>query len=122
EQLRKLKVTSDDLNCHFYFSGHGPGRRDFAEFIGERIPEKRQPLEIISPFFADNADHQVLRGFLKRYSRVSVLLPLDQHGHALVDRASVYDKLPDDKTQWSSWKTEAIRPFIARGQYRRLHA
>jgi len=117
-----LETTADEPSCAFYFSGSGAGRIHFDAFIADQVhPEA--PLEVISPFFAVEGDNQVILNLLKRYPSVTVLLPLDEHGQALVDRKSVYEALPNEMVTWGRW-SESIRKshLDPKAGYRKLHA
>lgn len=117
-----FETSADDPSCSFYFSGSSSGRIHFDSFIAEHTDAKA-PLEVISPFFAAEGDNQVILSLLKRYPSVTVLLPLDEHGQALVHRESVYESLPDETITWGRW-SESIRKSHLDPQsgYRRLHA
>ncbi len=119
---QSLKTTADDPNCTFYFSGSGAGRTHFDAFISKQANDEA-PLEVISPFFAVEGDNRVILNLLKLYPSVTVLLPLDEHGQALVDRKSVYEALPNDTIIWGRW-SESIRKshLDAKAGYRKLHA
>lgn len=117
-----FETSADDPSCSFYFSGSSSGRIHFDSFIAEHTDAKA-PLEVISPFFAAEGDNQVILSLLKRHPSVTVLLPLDEHGQALVHRESVYESLPDETITWGRW-TESIRKshLDPKSGYRRLHA
>lgn len=117
-----FETSADDPSCSFYFSGSSTGRIHFDSFIAEHTDAKA-PLEVISPFFAAEGDNRVILSLLKRHPSVTVLLPLDEHGQALVDRESVYEALPDETIIWGRW-SESIRKshLDPKSGYRRLHA
>lgn len=117
-----FETSADDPSCSFYFSGSSSGRIHFDSFIAEHTDAKA-PLEVISPFFAAEGDNQVILSLLKRHPSVTVLLPLDEHGQALVHRESVYESLPDETITWGRW-SESIRKshLDHKSGYRRLHA
>lgn len=117
-----FEASADDPSCSFYFSGSSSGRIHFDSFIAEHTDAKA-PLEVISPFFAAEGDNQVILSLLKRHPSVTVLLPLDEHGQALVHRESVYESLPDETITWGRW-SESIRKshLDPKSGYRRLHA
>jgi hypothetical protein len=119
---QSMEPTADEPSCAFYFSGSGKGRISFDEFISEQVNAKA-PLEVISPFFAVEGDNQVILNLLKRFPSVTVLLPLDEHGQALVDRKAVYETLPNDTITWGRW-SESIRKshLDPKAGYRKLHA
>jgi hypothetical protein len=118
----KFEATRDDQSCSFYFSGSGKGRNHFDAFINEHAGADA-PLEVISPFFAVEGDNRTIIDFLARYPSTTVLLPMDEHGQALVDRASVYEALPREAITWGQW-SESIRKshLDPKAAYRRLHA
>lgn len=116
-----LEASADDPSCSFYFSGHGSGRVHFDSFITDNTPAKTQ-LEVISPFFAAEADNRVILSFLNRHPGVTVLLPLDERGQALVDE-SVYEALPSESITWGCWSDSIRKSHLdQKGGYRRLHA
>ena len=117
-----FETSADDASCSFYFSGSSSGRIHFDSFIAEHTDAKA-PLEVISPFFAAEGDNQVILSLLKRHPSVTVLLPLDEHGQALVHRESVYESLPDETITWGRWSESVRKSHLdpKRG-YRRLHA
>lgn len=117
-----FETSADDPSCSFYFSGSSSGRIHFDSFIAEHTDAKA-PLEVISPFFAAEGDNQVILSLLRRHPSVTVLLPLDEHGQALVHRESVYEALPDETITWGRW-SESIRKshLDPKSGYRRQHA
>lgn len=116
-----LEASADDPSCSFYFSGHGSGRVHFDSFITDNTHAKT-PLEVISPFFAAEADNRVILSFLNRHPAVTVLLPLDERGQALVDE-SVYEALPSESITWGCWSDSIRKSHLdQKGGYRRLHA
>lgn len=117
-----FEASAADPNCTFYFSGNGAAHRHFDTFIAEHT-DADMSLEIISPFFADDGNNRTIIDFLGRYLSVTVLLPLDEQGQALVDRQSVYEALPRESITWGQW-CESIRKshLDPKSPYRRLHA
>lgn len=117
-----LEASTADPDCTFYFSGNGSAHRHFDTFIAEHT-DADASLEIISPFFADDGNNRIIIDFLGRHPSVTVLLPLDEQGQALVDRQSVYEALPRDSITWGQW-CESIRKshLDPKSPYRRLHA
>lgn len=117
-----LEVTADEPGCAFYFSGAGSDRLAFPRFLDEQAPE-RGALEVISPFFPEQGDNQIIQDFLARFTHTTVLLPRDEQGNALVDRATVYEKLPGQQVCWGQWRPELLDSHYAgKERYRRLHA
>lgn len=117
-----FEASADDPSCSFYFSGSGAGRTHFDAFIVGHT-DAEAPLEVISPFFAAEGDNRTIVGFLRRYPSVTVLLPLDEHGQALVDRQSVYQALPGETISWGRWSESVRKSHLdQKGCYRRLHA
>jgi len=114
-----FEASADDPSCSFYFSGSGTGRTDFDAFIAGHT-DAGAPLEVISPFFAAEGDNRTIVDFLRRCPSVTVLLPLDEHGQALVDRQSVYEALPGETISWGRWAESVRKSHL--GSYRRLHA
>jgi len=117
-----FETSADDPSCSFYFSGSSSGRIHFDSFIAEHTDAKA-PLEVISPFFAAEGDNQVILSLLKRHPSATVLLPLDEHGQALVHRESVYEALPDETITWGRWSESVRKSHLdPKSGYRRLHA
>lgn len=117
-----LEASADDPSCSFYFSGHGSERVHFDSFITENT-DAMAPLEVISPFFAAEADNRIILNLLERHPFATVLLPLDELGQALVDRESVYEALPRDMITWGRWSDSIRKSHLdQKGGYRRLHA
>lgn len=117
-----IEETADDPSCSFYFSGSGAGRTHFDAFIAKRT-DAEAPLEVISPFFAAEGDNRTIVNFLVRYPSVTVFLPIDEHGQALVDRQSVYEALPRETISWGRLSDSVRTSHLGqKGSYRRLHA
>lgn len=121
DAAQSLVTTAADPSCSFYFSGRGTERIHFDTFIAEQT-NAEAPLEIISPFFATRGDNLFILDLLKRHPSVTVLLPLDEQGQALVDRQSVYEVLRDENVNWGRWSERIRKSHLPNGGYRRLHA
>ncbi|MGZ3853437.1 MAG: phospholipase D-like domain-containing protein [Flavisolibacter sp.] len=118
-----LATTSNDPNCSFYFSGAGSDRISFSRFIQDNT-QLGSPLEVITPFFSEQGDNKAVTEFLALFSEVTVLLPTDDRGNALVDENSVYKTLPSKTVHWGQWRTEwqTSHLKINESLQRRLHA
>lgn len=117
-----LEVTADEPGCAFYFSGAGIARHDFTRFIEQNASE-REALEVVSPFFSEQGDNRIIQDFLSRFTHTTVLLPSDEQGNALVDKTTVYEKLPGQHVCWGQWRSELLDShYGGKERYRRLHA
>lgn len=117
-----FEASTADPNCSFYFSGNGAAHRHFDTFIAEHA-DAAAPLEIISPFFADDGNNRIIIDFLGRYPSATVLLPLDEQGQALVNRQFVYEALPRESITWGQWSESVRKKHLdPKSPYRRLHA
>lgn len=121
-RLSKWKDGTCNDNCSFYFSGAGHGRSSFPSFLAPVILN-RGPVEIISPFFAEEGDNKKLVEFLKSFDNVSLFLPTDDTGAATMTKP-VYQDL-SKHAQWCDWNTELAKNFSLRKNEeleRKLHA
>jgi len=118
EHVASMSETPDDPCCAFYFSGTGDNRQSFPSFL--KKARGRGSLEIISPFFAEQGDNQIISSFLSQFEQRRVLLPLDEHDTALIDEP-VYTSLVKE-VEWGRWLPEQYRQFMSGISYRRLHA
>lgn len=122
-RLQSFKLTAKDPNCSFYFSGEGRSRIGFTDFIDEYTKSKG-PLEIVSPFFAEDGNNSHISEFLKKFKNVSLLLPFDNEGKVPIANA-VYDDLLRLPVTWCQWQEKMrINLGIASkdGPFRKLHA
>jgi hypothetical protein len=117
-RLAEWKIHPEDDACTFYFSGAGPDRIDFSNFLK---PVSSGSIDIVSPFFAEQGDNFAVTAFLNRFDKVSLLLPTDDRGTATITRA-VYDGLSHN-VSWCRWhdKVRSSYELHADG-IRKLHA
>lgn len=125
-RLKHFRQTEDDPEAAFYFSFNGSGKkhRHFDQFLADAIPPDKSPIEIISPFFAEDGSNRVITDFLGRFTEAAILLPKDSEGNALIDEA-VYKSLSATPTQWAAWSKEVGDRFCVPKHgdiWRNLHA
>ncbi|MDO8310778.1 MAG: phospholipase D-like domain-containing protein [Sideroxyarcus sp.] len=119
-RLAEWKIRTNDDACTFYFSGAGPKRSSFPGLL-KYVSTKY--IEIVSPFFADQGDNAKVASFLKRFDKVSLLLPTDENGVATMTQA-VYSDL-SKLANWCEWHSDMRSDFaFARrtDEFRKLHA
>lgn len=118
ERLESWKPGPKDPGCTFYFSGAGIGRQSFPDLLRH---VRGGPLEIVSPFFAEQGDNAKIASFLKRYDPVALLLPTDEQGVATLTRP-VHDQL-SSLVNWCQWNRELRNSFgLHADGVRKLHA
>jgi hypothetical protein len=117
-RLAKWKVQPEDDTCAFYFSGAGPDRVNFSDFLK---PVSSGSIDIVSPFFAEQGDNFAVTAFLNRFDKVSLLLPTDDKGIATITRA-VYDGLAQN-VSWCRWHDNVRSNYELHADgIRKLHA
>lgn len=116
--LAQWTAGQDDDACTFYFSGAGPKRHSFPELLKH---VNSGHIDIVSPFFANQGDNAKLVSFLKRFDKVSLLLPTDEKGMATMTQA-VYADL-SKLASWSRWHGDVRSSFMRQTDgFRKLHA
>lgn len=124
QRLESFGTAGDDPACRFYFSGSGAGRTSFTDFIFQKRDLGRESLEVISPFFAQDGRDSVISGFLNKFASVSLLLPRDEAGVALIDR-DVHRDLTGLGVKWCRWRSSLAEEYEvpSKGRLtRKLHA
>lgn len=118
--LNKWKITTPDDTCTFYFSGAGENRQSFPSLLKDVNSDF---IDIVSPFFSEQGDNEGVARFLRRFKKVSLLLPTDEDLTATMTQA-VYENLSKLVT-WCQWH-ENIRSSFAlsadKSSFRKLHA
>lgn len=119
-RLSEWKAGPRSDVCSFYFSGAGKNRRSFPIFLKE---VDRGPIEIVSPFFAEEGNNKKLVGFLETFEKVSLFLPTDDIGAATMTQP-VYQDL-SKHALWCDWNADLAERFSLRKNEeleRKLHA
>lgn len=119
-RLAGWKTGPRDDTCTFYFSGAGAKRRSFPDLLK---PVSTRYMDIVSPFFADQGDNAKVASFLRRFDKVSLLLPTDEDGVATMTQA-VYADL-SRLASWCTWHNEVRSRFSLPDdvtKFRKLHA
>jgi phosphatidylserine/phosphatidylglycerophosphate/cardiolipin synthase-like enzyme len=124
ERLESFVETRDDAECSFYFSGSGPNRVHFTDFLWQKRGLGRGTLEIVSPFFAEDGKDDVISGFFSKFESVSLLLPRDENDTALID-PGVHQDLTHLGVRWCRWRSALAEEYevpAKNGIPRKLHA
>ena len=113
---------------HYYGISHRQNRGSFPHFIRNKISplihDKNWSLEIISPFFANDAgnkEHKIFNDM--GINEINLLLPRDSDGNALCE-SSYYENIQaEQKVHWAEWRDKLKGPLGLNGElFRRLHA
>lgn len=124
QRLESFTETGEDPDCRFYFSGSGSTRVHFTDFLWKKKGPGQQALEVISPFFAEDGKDDVISDFLGKFKSVSLLLPRDPDGVALIDPA-VHEGLTNLGVKWCQWNSALAEEYEVPNKDnipRRLHA
>lgn len=119
-RLSEWKAGPRNEVCSFYFSGAGKARNSFPNFLSA---VDRGPVEIVSPFFAEEGDNNEMVRFLETFKKVSLFLPTDDTGAATMTQP-VYQDL-SKHAQWCDWSADLAQRFSLRKNEeleRKLHA
>ncbi|APW47981.1 hypothetical protein [Rhodoferax antarcticus] len=119
-RLSEWKTGPRSEVCSFYFSGAGKVRNSFPDFLNA---VDRGPVEIVSPFFAEEGDNTEMVKFLISFKKVSLFLPTDDTGAATMTHP-VYQDL-SKLVQWCDWNADLAQRFSLRKNEeleRKLHA
>lgn len=111
------------------YYGLSPDRdRNFPRFLSrqanQRWSYRNWTLEIISPFFAEDAKNKEHKFFEKLgVKEIHLLLPKDQEGIPTCQKA-YFDYIEgEDNIRWAEWASESANELGLQGQFfRRLHA
>lgn len=113
----------------FYYGLSFPdNRRSFSEFLSRSPSPLTQysnwHLEIISPFFADDANNTEHKAFFDMgVVDIKLLLPFDDEGNALCQDDYYQHIQEQGGIQWAKWKEGVARSLGLSGDhFRRLHA
>jgi len=128
EFVNSCRGSNSTAPIHYYGLSFRDKRGSFAYFIRR----KRSPLanynnwklEIISPFFADDAENVEHEVFLDMgVVDIKLLLPFDSEGDALCQDAYYEHIQNEEGIQWAQWRDDtASKLGLTNGRFRRLHA
>lgn len=120
DALEQFPQTPDDPLCSFYFSYSANGQhvQSFPQYLVQA--QVRGTLEVVSPFFAEDGDNQVVANLLETFERVKLFLPRDEAGRALIGK-DVYRAL-SERVEWAEWLPEIRQQLMGADGHRRLHA
>lgn len=115
----------------FAYYGIDPEKNRFKSFlkksVEELFPDRYQSwnLEIISPFFAEDAKNKEHVFFLKKLGveveEILMLLPKSQDGEKALCKSEYYDHIKkEERIDWAKWKPAIEEKLSAKA--RRLHA
>ncbi len=117
-----------ELNTNSYY--FGIEQQNFISFIEGVLPSPLKKsewhLEIISPFFANDAESLLHENFFKMgVDDISLLLPFDQDNKALCDIQYYETIRKADHIGWGQWsnaESKALSVDKQQDQFRKLHA
>ncbi|MEA3413718.1 MAG: phospholipase D family protein [Pseudomonadota bacterium] len=126
--LRDCKSRRQAKSVGYYGIHDIDRKHDFPGFIRRQAREhwvySNWTLEIISPFFAEDAGNREHEFFFDLGVReIHLLLPMDQEGSALCQR-EYFDHIDElEGIRWAEWSHDTAGALGLSGQtYRRLHA
>ena len=128
EFIANCRGTISAEPVYYYGLSFPENRRSFADFIKRKpsplVNYSNWSLEIISPFFADDAtniEHQTF--FEMGVDEIKLLLPFDGDGNALC-KDDYYDHIQKEEgVHWAQWREDVARALGLTGEhFRRLHA
>ncbi|MBL3528891.1 MAG: hypothetical protein JMN27_15070 [gamma proteobacterium endosymbiont of Lamellibrachia anaximandri] len=113
---------------YYYGLSYPENHRSFINFLHRKPSPLRQygnwSLEIISPFFADDAKNEEHKVFFNMgIDEIKLLLPFDSENNALC-QDSYYEHIQaEEGIQWARWRDDVARSLGLNGeQFRCLHA
>lgn len=116
--------TNDKATAYFGLT-EAPRFKSFLRSItNKRWAYTNWTLEIISPFFADDASNKEHEFFYKLgVEQIHLLLPTDRDGKALCQQKYFNHIESQDDIEWAEWAPGAAKNLgLASQNYRRLHA
>lgn len=128
------KVASFLAGCRGHDNEKAPGYFGLTEspkfksfvrnFTKKRLPYTNWTLEIISPFFADDAHNKEHEFFYTLgVEKIHLLLPIDQESRALCQQAYFNHINEQEYIEWAEWAPSKAKVLGVDSQnYRRLHA
>lgn len=128
EYLEACKGSNSAEAVFYYGLSYPDQRRSFFEFLQESSSPLSQygnwALEIISPFFADDAHNEEHQAFLDMgVTDIRLLLPLDSEGSALCQDTYYAHIQQTPHVRWAHWREDVARALGLTGDYyRALHA
>ena len=117
--------SSNDKATAYFGLTETPRFKSFLRrFSNKRWAYANWTLEIISPFFADDASNKEHEVFYKLgVDKIHLLLPTDQDGRALCQQTYFNHIDALDDIEWAGWAMGAVKNLgLASQNYRRLHA
>ncbi|HED13285.1 MAG TPA: hypothetical protein ENI62_06470 [Gammaproteobacteria bacterium] len=128
EFVSSCKGSNSASPVYYYGLSFPENRRSFADFI-HRKPSplanySNWTLEIISPFFADDAGNMEHEAFFAMgVDEIKLFLPFDSEGSALCQDGYYEHIQKEEGVQWAQWRDDVARALgLTGGNYRRLHA
>lgn len=122
ELVSSWKAGPANQSCSFFFSG--AGRRSFTSFMSD---VGRGTLEVVSPYFAEDANNAHVTRFLRSFDNVFILLPRDAAQAATITEGFYTDL--SDHVLWCDWHPAIRKNFKLTGVdsvegrgYRKVHA
>ena len=128
EYLTNCKGSRSASPVMYYGLSFLDNRRDFTEYLTSKQSPLTQynnwNLEIISPFFADDAQNVEHETFLDMgVVDIKLLLPIDDEGNALCQESYYSHILEQEGIQWARWQENLAKSLGLTGEhFRRLHA
>ena len=128
EFVASCKGSNSAEPVYYYGLSFPENRRSFADFLRRKpsplVNYNNWKLEIISPFFADdagNVEHQTF--FDMGIDEIKLFLPIDSEGIALCQE-NYYEHIQEEEgIQWAQWRDDVARALgLTGGHFRRLHA
>lgn len=123
--LMTCKGSINDKAAAYFGLTENPRFKSFLRSTAnKRWTYSNWTLEIISPFFADDARNKEHEFFYKLgVNQIHLLLPMDQDGRALCQQ-KYFDHIDgQDDIEWAEWEPGAAKNLgMAAQNYRRLHA
>ncbi len=128
EFVSTCRGSNSAAPVYYYGLSFPEKRRSFTDFIRRNpsplINYSNWTLEIISPFFADdakNVEHETF--FNMGVDEIKLFLPFDSEGNALC-QDGYYEHIQNEEgIQWAQWRGDVARALGLTGEnFRRLHA
>ncbi len=113
---------------YYYGLSFPENRHSFLNFIRRKpsplVSYTNWNLEIISPFFADDAENKEYETFFAMgVNEIKLFLPFDSEGNALCQDKYYEHIQKKDGIKWAKWRDDVARALgLNGGNFRRLHA
>ena len=128
EFVSTCRGSNSAAPVYYYGLSFPEKRRSFTDFIRRNpsplINYSNWTLEIISPFFADDAENVEHETFFNMgVDEIKLFLPFDSEGNALC-QDGYYEHIQNEEgIQWAQWRGDVARALGLTGEnFRRLHA